>query len=279
MLGCEAEAIAMLDDPHSSAANNQAPPAPRAKDQTSGGRGAGLQALLDLLGRFFASGVFFMIVGAVLLRIAYDTIGVTHTAMTFVFVVVGVAILLYGTGTQGIAGVDPGGETEKIVRYHATLAGGAGALAFCVAAGIIAFPLQIKGAFLPNQNYIRLVVRGDTGFVEDIGHYRYVASVNSTRVPAVQRDDYIEIFAPYLPGATDVTLDVTLNLHLVDAGEALQTDPKGQFSIVIKSDRSIVIDGTPSGAYHLDSVDFPKYELDKRIPIQTPKSVGGVIVR
>jgi hypothetical protein len=271
--------IAMLDDPHSSSADNQAQAAQRAKEQISRGRGAGLlHALLDLLGRFFSSGVFFMIVGAILLRIAYDTIGVTHTAMTFVFVVVGVAILLYGTGTQGIAGVDPGAETDKIVRYHATLAGGAGALAFCVAAGIIAFPLQIKGAFLPNQNYIRLVVRGDTGFVEDIGHYRYVASVNSTRVPAVQRDDYIEIFAPYLPGATDVTLDVTLNLHLVDAGETLRTDPKGQFSIVIKSDRSIVIDGTPSGAYHLDSVDFPKYELAKRIQIQTQQSVGGVIV-
>jgi hypothetical protein len=41
-----------------------------------------LATALDLLGRFVSSGVFFMIIGAVLLRTAYETIGTTHSAMS-----------------------------------------------------------------------------------------------------------------------------------------------------------------------------------------------------
>jgi hypothetical protein len=55
----------------------------------------------DYFVQITTSGLFFMVVGIAFLVVAGSTITRTHSALTFVLVVVGVAILLYGTGTQG----------------------------------------------------------------------------------------------------------------------------------------------------------------------------------
>jgi len=75
-------------------------------------------SIFDLTTRFTSSGLFFMIVGAIFLYVAFNTMGRTHAAMSFVFVVVGVAILLYGTGTQGIGDFDSGERAEQVARYR-----------------------------------------------------------------------------------------------------------------------------------------------------------------
>jgi hypothetical protein len=167
---------------------------------------------IELLARFFSSGLFFMIVGGFMLYAAYRTIGTTHSVMSFVFVVAGVAILLFGTGTQGMGKMDTGPDPTSVLRYQVALAGGAGVVAFCVAAGMIAFPGQIKSAFLPSQSFIKLTVQGD-GFHNDLEKYRYVATVNGTRVPTVQNEQFIEILAPYVPSPANNRFRVFLHLH------------------------------------------------------------------
>jgi hypothetical protein len=79
--------------------------------------------------RTVSSGLFFMAVGCVFLVVAAYTMGETHSSLSFVLVVVGVAILLYGTGTQGMGQLDSHVGTAK---YKVAVAGGAGALAFGV---------------------------------------------------------------------------------------------------------------------------------------------------
>src|SRR5688500_12353979 len=89
-------------------------PAPAAKGAESWVSGKTLQESITQL---TVSVFFFMIVGSIFLYFAYDTLGRAHAAMSCVFVVVGVAILLYGTGTQGIGEFNPGENAEKVARY------------------------------------------------------------------------------------------------------------------------------------------------------------------
>jgi hypothetical protein len=64
----------------------------------------------ESLVEFSTSEIFFMIVSSIFIMIAYFTVGKTYAVMSFVFVVVGVAILLYGTGTQGIGCFNSGSD-------------------------------------------------------------------------------------------------------------------------------------------------------------------------
>src|SRR5262249_39091472 len=107
---------------------------------------------------FPSSGLFFMIIGGAILWEAYATMGTAHSAMSFILVVVGVAILLYGTGTQGIGQWSSGQPSEQLASYKVAMAGGAGVIAFCVAGGIIAFRTQIKEAFRIEQGYMRFQI-------------------------------------------------------------------------------------------------------------------------
>ena len=63
------------------------------------------RAQLGLIGQvlaFFSSGIFFILLGGFLLYAAVFLIhGENHTSFTFIFVVLGVAILLYGTHPKG----------------------------------------------------------------------------------------------------------------------------------------------------------------------------------
>jgi membrane protein implicated in regulation of membrane protease activity len=82
---------------------------------------------------FTQSGIFFILLGLALLLVAYWGLGIVHTTFSFVLVVLGVAILLYGTGTQGMGRVERASDQAK---YNIALAGGAGVLSFCIAYGI-----------------------------------------------------------------------------------------------------------------------------------------------
>jgi hypothetical protein len=238
---------------------------------------------LDLVVRFSSSGVFFMIIGAILLREAYETVGKTHSAISFVFVVTGVAILLFGTGTQGIGRLDTGQDMARALQYQAVLAGGAGVIAFCVAAGMIAFPNQIKMAFLPSQSYIRLLIDGDSGFPRDLDNYRLDAIIDGTRVPTVQHENHIEIFAPFLPTSGEKSFNLVLRLQAVAQPDprfaTLLPSPEGSYPIVIRNDQTVLLNGKAAGKYSFDATDFPQYNIPDPIKIAKPPVVDGEIVR
>lgn len=88
--------------------------------------------------------LFFILLGIAFLYVAYTTMYAAHATFTFVLVVVGVAILLYGTGTQGAGNFnsDIGALTYKI-----GIAGGAGILALCIGYGVLEFSPKMRDAF------------------------------------------------------------------------------------------------------------------------------------
>src|SRR5262249_933268 len=107
----------------------------------------------DRFNQFTSSGLFFMLIGATFLVVAALTLNTSHATFSFVLVVVGVAVLLFGTGTQGV------GEAEA-PGYKVAIAGGAGIIAFCVGWGIIHYAEEIKTVFQVEKKYVRVTLVG-----------------------------------------------------------------------------------------------------------------------
>lgn len=120
-----------------------------------------------------------------------------HSSFTFVLVVVGVAILLYGTGTQGAGEI--AGETEKKYTYKAVIAGGAGLLAIGIGAGMLLEYDKIQSAFQVQQKYgrVRLKPANDK---DDFFGYTTEAKLDGEDVPTMLRGNNIEIYVPYFVG-------------------------------------------------------------------------------
>lgn len=236
--------------------------------------------IYDLTTRFTSSGLFFMIVGAIFLYVAFHTMGRTHAAMSFVFVVVGIAILLYGTGTQGIGNFDSGEGAEKVARYKVALAGGAGVIAFCVGAGFVAFAPKMKSAFQIEQKYLRLHLKGKGLVPDDIGLYLPDVRINGNPVPAVRRGDYIEVYAPYVLNAETASFEIRAKLYLADPIPLLNNRASGEYRLVMKVNGDIEEDGSPAGSFFEEAgYDFPRYTLRKVIDLSAPATLtlDGVV--
>jgi len=165
---------------------------------------------------FFSSGVFFMIVGALALLAAFLTMGSTHASFTFVLVVIGVAILLYGTGTQGAGNFE---NTAGEMRYKIGVAGGAGILAFAVGMGIVVRADDIRGAFQIERKYAQLVFRDQGDGIGSLSSYVSEITVDGVPVPTFRSGDYIVAFVPF-PGSTHSRdLQVSANFYYVDPEE------------------------------------------------------------
>src|SRR6185312_5173823 len=122
----------------------------KAMKGTQEGKASGSQVWTGGLMQFTTTGLFFMIVGCVFLLIAAVTLGPVHAAFSFVLVVVGVAILLFGTGTHSMGAFR---SDEASAKYKVRIAGAAGILAFCIAFGIVKFSPEMKSAFQIEKKY------------------------------------------------------------------------------------------------------------------------------
>ncbi|WP_224407298.1 hypothetical protein [Afifella sp. IM 167] len=108
---------------------------------------------------FSESGIFFILLGAVVLWIAFTTHAdpATHSAFTFVFVVLGVALVLYGTGTQSTGRFEAPPGQRFVVQ--ASLAGGAGVIALLLGYGMLEKYPEIRAAFASQSNYVVVPIR------------------------------------------------------------------------------------------------------------------------
>jgi hypothetical protein len=112
-----------------------------------------------LISSFLSSGFFFLLLGGGFLFLAQHNMATNHAGITFVLVVLGVALLLYGTGTQGMGQF----KAEGAAAYNVAIAGGAGAIAFAAAYGIIKYSPQMRAAFQPEKKFVRLLVQSNDG--------------------------------------------------------------------------------------------------------------------
>jgi hypothetical protein len=88
---------------------------------------------------FFGAPVFFIILGCSFLLATANYLDHTHPSLIFLLAVLGVSIVLYGTGTQGV-----GSAEFKSVPIKVAVAGGAGVLA-----AIFGFGILWKGENMP----------------------------------------------------------------------------------------------------------------------------------
>lgn len=220
---------------------------------------------LKALKEFTSSGLFFMIVGVAMLLWANSTMGKTHSTLSFFLVVIGSAILLFGTGTQAFGQA----SGEQLAKYTLTLAGGAGALAFAIAIGVVLAQKPIRDAFHAERQYLKLPVEVETDGQSNIDGYIAEAFVGNVAVATSRpKRKSIEIFVPFLPGETDVP--VTLEL--------LSADPKSTNpDLKLEAQKSWTIDPTNSdsrdGAFDLSSYNWSKHErADHVISVRKPAS-------
>ena len=164
---------------------------------------------------FVSSGFFFMLVGGVGLWFAFYSMGKTHTSFTFVLVVVGVAVLLYGTGTQGVGNFE---TTAGAAKYKLGIAGGAGILAFAVGYGIVEKAGDIKRAFQIEKRYLRLSfaptlkdgVSTFDGYVPEV-------VIDGVGAPVYRNGDGFVAFVSYFDNREMSKVRVLARLHYVGA--------------------------------------------------------------
>jgi hypothetical protein len=149
---------------------------------------------IDQFYRFCSSGLFFIFLGVILLFIAQWSMGIAHAGMSFVLVVLGVAVLLYGTGTQGMGELKTDSSAAK---YNVAIAGGAGVLAFCVAIGIIWYSPKMRDAFQTEKKFVRVHIKSSDG-LSNIPSYAPLFEIDGVQIPAARRGNLIEVFVPYL---------------------------------------------------------------------------------
>ncbi len=169
-------------------------------------------SLRQFLLQFPSSGLFFIVLGAALLYIAKQDMGSTHAAFSFILVVLGVAILLYGTGTQSSGNFN---SNNTSAGYNIAIAGGAGLLALCVAYGMLWNPQGLKDTFQIERKYLRITLESLDGS-SPLDQYRSEFTIEGMPIPSLKRAQYIEVFVPYLnsdiateSAALDTASDVT----------------------------------------------------------------------
>ena len=208
---------------------------------------------------FFSSGPFFILLGLGLLVTAALGLGVVHTTFSFVLVVLGIAILLYGTGTQGMARFDTDANSA---RYNVALAGGAGVLAFCVALGIVKYYDKMQLAFNLQTKYVIAVLKPKKDGSSTFENYFHRFDIEGNPVPAMTSGDNILVFVPFRESQGDAIQRVTYTLKHTDTlhrSSLLREKLTAEFQIKLA-------DAKPgNGGY-----DFPLLRLEPPIDMVSP---------
>jgi hypothetical protein len=234
---------------------------------------AQLQWAIDTLSKtrrgapaFFSSGLFFMLVGASTLFVAYETMGPASAIFSFILVVVGVAILLFGTGTQSMGEFN---SDEAAAKYKVRLAGGAGVLAFCVAFGIVAYYPKMKEAFQIERRYLIVQVEPKSDGYSKFQDFAADFSINGNSLPVMRRGDFIMAYVPYLQTEQGTKRTVVYYFRAFKGANIsanLAPEVHGSFPLEIGATESI------DAGY-----DFPVSKLHPNIDMSTNNASQGLI--
>jgi hypothetical protein len=112
---------------------------------------SGVKQVYDEIKSFFGSPVFFIALGTLFLYCALVLLDETHSGFVFILAVLGIAMILFGTGSQGIvSGELPQGTAGKL---SVGIAGGAAALAAIFGFGIVHLEPGIQDFFKRTIDY------------------------------------------------------------------------------------------------------------------------------
>ncbi len=165
------------------------------------------RAVYDEVKAFFSSGVFYIIIGCLFLLAGYQISATAHSAFVFLLSILGVALVLYGTGTNAAGS----GSTGNI---KVAVAGGAGVLALILGFGVVKFHTQLGEVFKRTQDYgvlqLKIDKRSSTGVTTNLKNFHVEARSGPMPLPLWNDGQMIEILVP-IPSGSDES-DVVVSL-------------------------------------------------------------------
>lgn len=119
-----------------------------------------LKQVYDEIKSFFLSPLFFLLFGVLFLYSAFLLLDQTHSAFTFILAILGIALILFGTGSHAVASANL--PVDAAAKINVGIAGGAAALAAIFGYGTMFLETGIQGFFKRSVDYgfLELSTRG-----------------------------------------------------------------------------------------------------------------------
>src|SRR4051794_15932277 len=120
---------------------------------------------------FFATPLFFILLGSAFLIAAFRLMEDTHPSFVFLLAILGISIVLYGTGSQGVGSA----EFKDAIPVKVAVAGGAGVLAAVFGFGILWQSERVSQVFKTSRQYGLVVLKNETNDIFDLTTLRISA--------------------------------------------------------------------------------------------------------
>jgi hypothetical protein len=117
-----------------------------------------------------------------------------HTSFSFVLVVLGIAILLFGTGTQGMGRFSSADATG---RYTVGIAGGAGILAIAIGYGMVERGEKIQQVFEIQRHYAWVMFESNQDCALSIDNYWAEFTSDGEQLAYKRQNGEIFVLFPY----------------------------------------------------------------------------------
>jgi hypothetical protein len=195
-----------------------------------------------------------------------------HTSFSFVLVVLGIAVLLFGTGTQSMGRFDSTDPASAAAagRYTIGIAGGAGILAIVIGYGMVALGPKIQQVFELQTHYAWVMLGSDPKCPLDIDRYWAEFTSNGQSLAYKTQKGKIFVLLPYyydelhranvIGAEGKKTIDgdfVVKNREELQDNKRCAPNPKAHFEVAISQLR----DQEGSG------FDFPSIPDDPLVPV------------
>jgi hypothetical protein len=200
-------------------------PAPKREVPDDDGRETDKSTLALLLSQsieFSKSGFFFILLGCGFLYFAYRVLYHVHPTFVFILALLGMSIVLFGTGTQSLGSgefTEPGSKAKA--KFY--LAGGAGVLAGLFGFGAVMGSDKIVKVFQDSSGYALVVfeINNPTGIQLPLATVS-TSLRSGLKLPMIVRDTSIDVLVPIQRGYSK--LDVCIEAKGLDKKWSIEHD-------------------------------------------------------
>ncbi len=168
--------------------------------------GDGSAAVLEVMRMLFThsvefsrSGFFFILLGCGFLYFAYNVLYHVHPTFVFILALLGLSIVLFGTGTQSLGSGEYSGPGSAKAKFY--LAGGAGVLAGIFGFGAVLGSEKIERVFANSSGYALVVFDISNPAGSKLQQAIVTTHLRDGRqLPVLIRDASIEVLVPISRG-------------------------------------------------------------------------------
>ena len=140
---------------------------------------------------FFSTPIFFIVLGCLFLIAAYRLMNETHPSFVFLLSILGISIVLYGTGTHSVGSAD-----FKNVPIRVAVAGGAGVLAAVFGFGIVWQGDKIPEIFKSQRKYGLIQLTNGAKQYDFTKLFMSATSFEGMPLHVLTRSDLLQVVMP-----------------------------------------------------------------------------------